>query len=182
MVHLPNWVDLIILIIVFRTSYNGFGRGIVTELVNLVGVIAVVVGTIWFWPTAAGWVVSKTTWHSPYISVAVFWVLFIFLMVLMRFFFKAITDVIRWEHLHWLLQGLGLVIGCLRGLWWAGFLLIVLTSSNLEALQSSVQGKSLLGPHLEAISRERIVQMLGYFPKRPLGSSALVPPLRVNPT
>jgi len=174
----PNWVDLIIVTVLLRTSYNGFGRGLLTELLSLAGVISVTALTmnyahlvtqtvspwIWFDLTVAGFVI--------------FLGLFLILIVGVHVVIRRLTEVIKWERLHWAIQGLGLMLGALRGLWWSGVLLIVLTGSGVPYLQESVGQRSVLGPHLVQVARENVQRIADRFPGASLRGPVLVPPLR----
>ena len=45
----PNWVDLIILILILRMSYNGFGRGLLMEMLQLAGAVAITCLSVNYW-------------------------------------------------------------------------------------------------------------------------------------
>jgi len=91
---------------------------------------------------------------------------------------KRLTEVIKWERLHWAIQGLGLMLGALRGLWWSGMILVVLTASGITYLQESVEQRSVLGSHFAQVARESIQRIADRFPGASLRGPVLVPPLR----
>ncbi len=88
---------------------------------------------------------------------------------------KRVAGVIKWERVHWLLQGMGLLLGGLRGLWWSGFLLIVLASSGFNGLRQSVEERSLIGPQLLPVARRSLEQVVERFPGALPRGSDLVP-------
>jgi uncharacterized membrane protein required for colicin V production len=59
-------------------------------------------------------------WIDPaYAPVVVFWLIFLMMALALRVVLARLGDVIKWERLHWTIQGLGLILGGLRGLWWS---------------------------------------------------------------
>ena len=112
-----------------------------------------------------------------------FWGLFLLLLFGVHLLIKRVAQVIKWERLHWLIQGMGLMLGGLRGLWWSGFLLIVLASSGVIWVQQAVEERSLIGPSLLPVSRTILEQVGDRFPggAQPHGGD-LVPPIRSDAT
>ena len=181
MTRWPNWIDLIIVTIVLRTSYNGFGRGLLAELLNVLGVVGVTALAVNYWPQAMAWVRAYVALSPTLVAVAVFWGLFVILLVGMHVVLRRITHVIKWERLHVAVQGLGLVLGGLRGVWWAGFLALVLSSSGIGPLQQSVEERSLLGPRLVDVSRTTLEDITSRFPDASVRHESFIPPI-LSPT
>ncbi|OGX12207.1 MAG: hypothetical protein A3I71_05715 [Omnitrophica WOR_2 bacterium RIFCSPLOWO2_02_FULL_63_16] len=53
----------------------------------------------------------------------------------------------------WFLRGLGLILGSVRGLWWAAVLLIFMLATGQPYLTRSIAERSLVGPQLVQVSR-----------------------------
>ncbi len=176
-----NWVDLIILIIVFRTCYSGFVRGFFAELLTVAGLVSVTALCINY----AGFV---TAWLRPWIgwadatmaSFLIFWGFFLGLLFLARLVIKFLTAFITWEKVHWFLQGIGITLGGLRGLWWSGLLILAFVSSGVAYLRTSVEERSLLGPRLLVLSREWFERAADGFPGAEYRSKPLLPPLKAE--
>jgi uncharacterized membrane protein required for colicin V production len=174
----PNWIDLIILTVVWATCYNGFGRGFLAELLNLIGAVAITVLT----SNYAG-AVSRSvgTWlplPPAVTAVVVYWGFFLMLWYGARTVRQRVAEVIKWERFNWFIQGMGLVLGGLRGLWWAGFVLLVFSSSGYGFLQESVGKKSVLAPRLLSSFDVSLEQIRHRFPGARLRGATPVPPLR----
>ena len=174
---LPNWIDLIIVTVVLRTCYNGFGRGLLAELLSLIGAVAITSLTLNYAEVASGWVKSWVQAGPSLMHVGVFWAFFLIVSLAVRIVLRRAADVIKWERLHWAVQGLGLVLGGLRGLWWSGFLLVVLSSSGVAFLRQSVEERSMFGPRLLHVAREGLVRAADRFPGAAGRGPDLVPPL-----
>ena len=139
----PNWVDLLVVILILRACYIGVARGMVTEAVALIGAISITVFTlntaraVREWDQLALWADSiLKTW-------VLFWGLFLLLALAMRLIVKRVDELIK--RVHWSMQSVGGILGAARGLWWSGFFLIALSSSGIPALRRSVEERSLIG-------------------------------------
>ena len=175
----PNWVDLIVVTVFLRTCYGGFGRGFLAEVLNLIGAVSATALTLnyasvvterlrpWFW------------FDANVAAFLVFGGLFLISIFLVHVIVRRITDVLKWERLHWAVQGLGMVLGALRGLWWSGVILVILTSSGFAYPNDSVE-KSVLGPRLVTMSRDGIERIADRFPGAAHRGATLIPPIRPN--
>ena len=165
MTQWPNWVDLVIVTIFLRACYSGFGRGLWSELLTLAGAVTATVLTVNFHETITGWLRPLLAWFGPKIGVYLaYYLLFLILIVLVHLVLRLVGDILRWERLHWSIQGLGMILGGVRGLWWAGFLLGLMASSGFAYLQQSATQDSLLGPRLEELATRAITQVANRFP------------------
>lgn len=176
----PNWIDLIVVTIILRTCYNGFGRGLLTELLNLVGVLVITLITVNYAGLVTAWLGPRSSLAPKLVAVLVFWGLFFMLVVVMHAILKRLTQIIKWERLHWSIQGVGLFLGGLRGLWWSGFILVVLSASGMGFFQESVEKKSVLGPRLLTIARTNLEQMADRFPGAQHRGKTFIPPLKTE--
>ena len=175
----PNWVDLVVIIIVFRTCYVGFGRGLLTELLSLAGAVSVTALTVNYASVVINVVRPWVLWADPTIATWVlFWAIFFGLLFAVHQLIKLVATMLKWERLHWFIQGIGIVLGALRGLWWAGLLLLAFVSSGVMYLQASVEERSILGPRLVSLSRESLERVTNQFPGVEHRGETLVPPLK----
>lgn len=179
MTTLPNWIDLTVVTIILRTCYNGFGRGFLTELLSLVGAVTITSLTLNYAGVVSARLKALVQLQPSLVSVAVFWGLFLIVALAVRVTLRRVAEVIKWERLHWTVQGAGLVLGGLRGLWWSGFLLVALSSSGFVFLRQSVEARSMFGPRLLSISREGLARAADRFPGAGGRGPELVPPMKL---
>ena len=173
----PNWVDLVVITVTLKMCYNGYVRGIVTELLYLLGAIAVIFLTINYWGFAAGTLRSWVGFPPNLLGPVVFWAFFLMIWVVIRIMLRSLTGLMKWERLHWVIQSIGLVLGGVRGLWWSGFLLLVFATSGFVYLQQSVEERSVFGPRVLAASRTCLEQLSDRFPGGTLRGAVLIPPV-----
>lgn len=176
----PNFIDLIIVSIFLIDCYKAFGRGLLTELLSLVGAVTVTSFAMnWWRPTAQR--LAPYLWTDAQMATfLVFLGMVLFGLLVVHFIVQKLSDVFKWERLHWGIQGLAMVFGALRGLWWAGLMVVILTASGFDYLKKSVMDESILGPHLQALAEQHIAQMADLFPGAGHRGTALVPPMRAG--
>jgi len=176
----PNWVDLIIVIVVARGCYTGFAHGLVAEILTDVGAVAVTALTVNAWSIVLDWLRNWLIRVPPdVLAPAVFWGVFLILLMGLRIVLRRVAGLVKWERLHWTIQGIGMVLGGLRGLWWSGFLVLALTTSGFTYATASVRERSVLGRRLVQISRTGVDHVAQWFPWALERKPLLIPP--VNP-
>lgn len=177
----PNWVDLIVITTVFIGCYNGFGRGLLAEILNLIGAASVTSIAINYWSVIASKVQPWVPMVSPIVAgFAVFWLLFLSLWLVSHVLIKRITDVVKWERIHWLIQGIGLILGAIRGAWWSALILVTVSTSGFAYLQQSVEERSVTGARFSARARASLEEVANRFPGAEQRGKALIPPIRVQ--
>ncbi len=174
----PNWVDMIVVTVLLRACYSGFGQGLLTETLNLVGAVCVTAFTLNYAGTLAQWLQPWIPFDPTVGAFLVFWAFFVILMLVKRVVIRRIGDVIQWERFHWLIQSAGMAVGCLRGLWWCGVILMALSSTGFEYLAQSVQERSISGPRLLATAHQTIEQVVNHFPGAQARGKRLFPPAK----
>ena len=175
----PNWVDLVIVTITLKTCYSGYVRGVVTELLFLVGTISLTVCSVGYWERLAALLQPWVAFPYHIVALMSFIALFLTLWIVSRVVIRSFSQIMKWERLHWLLQSIGLVLGGLRGLWWSAFLFVVLSSSGFLYLRQSIDERSLLAPRLLDVSRQTMVRLLEEVPGASRGTQlvpAVIPP------
>ena len=174
----PNWVDLFVITIVLTTGYRGFHRGLIT------GILSLLVGALFTAVVISyqGVVLSAVQpWlrTDPTVSTfLIFWCIFAVTMLVMCMALKLILRFFTWEKMNGLTQLLSLVVGLLRGSWWAGVLLLGLSSSGIDYLHKSVEERSVTAPVIVPPVRAVLEQLEAVFPGGEMHSSgSLLPPL-----
>lgn len=148
------------------------------ELLSLAGALTVTSLCINWWQPAS-------TWLAPYLWVdqklATF-ITFIGLalvgLFLVHIGIRKLAEVMKWERLHWGVQGLGMLVGALRGLWWVGFLCVMLAGSGFDYLRRSVEAESILGPRVLELAAEHLDRVADLYPGAGYQGASLVPPVR----
>ncbi len=160
----PNWVDLVIITLVLRACYVGFGRGFLTELISLGGVVTSTAIAVNF----HGPIFQQLTpwWHfdPAALDFTCFLLLLFVSLFIIHLILRKLSAILKWERIHWLIQGMGMVCGGVRGLWWAGLVVLLMLALGLPYLTASVRERSLFAPQLEKMSFEAIRSVADRFP------------------
>lgn len=173
----PNWVDLIVVIIVFTACYNGFSRGLLTSGLRLLGLVVSTLIAV----NGAGMVAERIqAWvgaQPALTTFLVFWVVFLALVLTMRAVVNAIAKVVKWEPVNWITQWLGLVLGGLRGAWWAGLFVLTLSVSGFGPVQESVEQRSMSAPYVLPVFHDYVERLSDRLPGAATRSPTLIPPV-----
>ena len=176
----PNWVDLVLVTILLRTCYSGFARGLIVSLLNLLGAVLVTVVTMNYAGIISR-VVPFSAWGNPTLtSCLIFWVMFSGFLVAAHVLTRLATRAVKWERVNWILQGSGLLLGGLRGVWWAAFVLVALASSGVTYLHDSAQTRSVLGARLLPMAEEGLERVADRFPGAQERGITLIPPAKLS--
>ena len=174
----PNWVDLVVLILVLRTCYSGFARGLLWAISMLAVAISVTCLTVNYAPLVTQWLEPWLGGSSPLNELFLFWVIFLSLILAGHWGITRILQDIKWERVNWFVQGIGAVVGGLRGLWWSAFVLIVLSSSGFIYLDQSVEQESVFGRRFLSSSGEMLTRFTDRFPGSKYREVTFVPPIK----
>ena len=149
-----------------------------TEAFNLVGVVLITAVAVNYARLVASFVIPWIVWPNVTVTTfIVFWALLLVLGLLMRAGLRAINKIVKWERVHWFLQGLGVAVGLVRGFWWASLVLLTLVASGVPYLESSAQERSMLGPQLLTPAYESYRWVTDRFPGAQYRWRTLAPPL-----
>ncbi|MBI4322671.1 MAG: CvpA family protein [Candidatus Omnitrophica bacterium] len=160
----PNWVDLILVTLLLRTCYTGFGRGVLVELLHLVGIVGATIFACVFHGSVSRALASWVTVVGPaLLDFGSFLALLALgLAVFVQFGVRALAKSVTGNRLAWSVQGLGLLVGGVRGLWWAGLALLVFLATGGAYVARSIQERSVLSPPLLAVSRTTLAQLVSW--------------------
>ena len=177
----PNWVDLVVLSLLARGCFFGFGRGVIAELLYFLGAVCVTVlacnGSIGLSHWVAPW------WHNDpeLLQAAAFWLVFLVGLLLVYRILRQLAAAVLREGLHpWPTQLLGLIIGAIRSAWWTVLLLLFLQSLNSDYLNASIQQRSLSAPHLTKFVEPHMRLVVEVFPGHPQSRNPLIPTMKIQ--
>jgi len=175
----PNWVDLVILIIVLRTCYSGFGRGVLGELLTVLGVVTATALASNFYGMITQRIAPWWAGDQAILACMIFWALLGGAIVLFHAGIHRFLELLKWERLHWTMQSLGLLLGAVRGLWWSGLVVLVLGSLGSEYFTDSVHKRSVIGSRFAPIASQQMKRVVDRYPGS-AGRGELVPAITVR--
>ncbi len=178
-----NWVDLVVVTTVILTAYVGFSRGTIIGLLLLLASVSVTVLTVNYAPVVEQWIQPWLHIDPAYSTSLIFWGIFLILFLVIRMLVRRLIEAIHGEPVNLVTQSLGALVGGLRGVWWSGLFLIVLSSSGFDYLRQSVEERSLIGPRVVNTARSVLTDVAHRFPGGTASSQTTVPAFRpASPT
>jgi uncharacterized membrane protein required for colicin V production len=143
-----NWVDILVVIIVFRVSYVAFQDGLSHQIFPLIGTIVTAVIALHYYHNAAILIYDNAV-KLP-IGLLDF-LSFILLLLVVGLIFKllrAVSEAIIKVTWHPVVEKAGgLLFGFMRASVVASLVLMILALMPLSYLQWSIRDKSLMGMH-----------------------------------
>lgn len=178
----PNWVDLVVITLFLRACYVGFSRGVVWAILSLVVVVSASALTLNYAPVLIQWLAPWVGGAAPLVKAFLFWVFFLSLLLIGHLIIIRITAALHWERLHWIIQGLGAIVGGIRGFWWAAFVMVVLSTSGFVYLGQSVEQESVFGQRFLGRAHELVERVANYYPGTTFRGQTLMPPIKPVPS
>ena len=173
----PNWVDLIVVSLILTIAYRAFHRGLITGILNLLGVVFVTSSVIAYQPKLLEVMESWLKIESPTAEAMVFWTSFLVAMTLLFLVLNLIARIYAWERLNTITQIFSLAVGLLRGAWWAGIVLLAFSSSGMEYLQKSTDERSVTAPLFLPPMRSMLERLVSVIPGGEPRPGSLIPPV-----
>ena len=143
-----NWVDCVILVILIRTTYVGFSRGLSWEIIRLLGVVVAFVIAIHNYDKIGSFIGSNSPVPSIVANLFSFLVLVFGAVLVFKFIGFGLHKILEIELLSPLEHVGGLVLGFIRGAVLALITLIIMLIISVPYIDDSIKGRSFLGGKL----------------------------------
>jgi uncharacterized membrane protein required for colicin V production len=150
-----NWIDVIVIIVILRTSYVAFQDGLSHEIFPLIGAVGTLILALHYY-NAVALIISRTILPTHTV-VAVFFS-FLALVIIIGLIFRllrGIVDAVVKVSWHPALEKFGgLVVGVIRASVVASTVLIILALLPLPYIQWSIREKAVTGMYFLRIGPE----------------------------
>lgn len=143
-----NWVDFLVVILLFRSTYIGLKKGVWIEIFKFLGILTALFFGLSFYEKIGSWIAARTVFPE---SFAKFFV-FIVILAAIIFTFKII------RHLSQLIVKIevkkevdsvgGALLGLFRGIVVCSLILVSLVLIPNNYIKNGVKEKSVIAPYL----------------------------------
>lgn len=143
-----NWVDVLVIILMFRMSYVAFQDGLSHQIFPVFSAVAIIVIGLYYYEKIGGFI-SQNLLNMP-IEISNFLSFLVLAVVagLVVKFLKSILDKLIKVEWHPILERLGgLVVGIIKASLVTSIVLMTIVLMPLPYLQWSVRERSLVGMH-----------------------------------
>ena len=145
-----NWIDFLVIIILFRTCSIAFKNGLVIEFFKTLGTVSAIYLSLHYYTRLSDFLIKRFGLSSIPLMFFDF-ILFMFLVILTYLIFVGLREVfskfIQMEAVPQLNQWGGFILGLTRGFFLVGLVVFALVISNTSYLEKSVSD-SYLGKRL----------------------------------
>ncbi len=147
-----NWVDILIVILLIRTSYIGARTGLSTEIFKMIGVLLGLFFGMKYYSLIGSWMASKVSFPPEVSEGIAFLILFLISILSLKLLSLGLQKIVKLTFADKLNKWGGFVIGLLRG----GLILSILFAFfgiiQIDYLVKSVEERSLTGPAIQKIA------------------------------
>lgn len=146
-----NWIDVIFVIILIRTSCVGFAKGFLSEFFRFLGLLLAFILSFSNYTLVSQFLSEHTKWTVSKLEVIAF--LLIFLGIL--FIFKVIAFVVylmfHKETVYSFTRLIGLLLGFCRGVLLVSVIYMMFINSPFKYLSTSAKDRSISGYYLSEV-------------------------------
>lgn len=153
-----NTIDIVFGIILILGCIQGLRKGLFVELASLIGLIAGIIGAIYFSYFVGDWLVEKTSWSEQTINLAAFAITFVIIIVVVSMAGKLLTKIADFAMLGIVNKIAGAAFAVLKFAFLLSVVLMFLDAANKK---------------LEIVSEEDIASSVLYEPVRMLAPTIL---------
>ena len=153
-----NYLDIIIVVLLFYGIVKGFSNGIITEISNIISVfLAIYIGVHFsqlIYPQLQFDVLSE---YSNIIPLIAFLIVFIVILVIVKSIGELINKITKQLALGFISRLLGAVFGMIKLLIICGLILVPVT--DYELIDKQIQESSILLTPLKRVSKTTIPEI-----------------------
>jgi len=140
-----NWIDLLVVILLVRSSYVGFTKGFGWELFRFIGYISTVIATVYYYEYASQLIGDYFPVVYSFSNLLSFTGVYLVILFIFKFVNILIEKVIKIETVSGVERLGGLLLGFLRGTIFTSFLLISLVFTPIPYFEKSIKERSYTG-------------------------------------
>ncbi|MCM8781958.1 MAG: CvpA family protein, partial [Candidatus Omnitrophica bacterium] len=137
-----NWTDLLVVILLIRSSYVGFTRGFSWEFFRLIGVVCAAIGAIYFYEDISLLIGDYLPIIYPISSLLSFTAIYTIILFLLRLINLFMEKIIKIEVFSILEKIGGLCLGFLRGGILLSLLMISLILTPIPYFERSIKQRA----------------------------------------
>ena len=147
-----NWVDILIVILLIRTSYIGAKTGLSTEIFKIIGVLLGLYFGMKYYSVVGSWMASKISLPPEVSEGFVFLILVLISMISLKLVGFGFEKIVKLTFADKLSKWGGFIIGLLRGGLILSLLFMFFGIIQVDYLVKSVEERSLTGPSIQKVA------------------------------
>lgn len=161
-----NWVDVVVIILLIRSSYVGVKSGLTSEVFKTLGIITAIVFSYHFYSIIADFLSTYTLIPANYSGAISFVTITFFCILIFALFRIIIFKVLKMQFVMKLEMIGGGILGLVRGILVCGLIFMALTLIPVKYLNESINQGSLSAPSILNITGKAYSKLVKFYPIR----------------
>jgi uncharacterized membrane protein required for colicin V production len=147
-----NWVDILVIILLIRTSYIGAHAGLSVEIFKIIGILTGLYLSIKYYSTIGALLTSKVVLPPNISESATFLILILLSILTLKLVELGLTGIVKLKFADKLNKWGGFAVGLVRGLVISSLIFIFFTLTQADYLVKSIDERSITGPYIGKIA------------------------------
>lgn len=135
-----NWVDIVIIIIIIRTVFMGFKKGLMVETFKLLGTLFAIFISLHYYSSISNFISSRMPLPVEFLDLIAIISLIIIVLIVFKFMRDGLLILFKTEPLAALDRWGSLILGFIRGCFLSSLVILLIFLSSIEYSQNSVRG------------------------------------------
>lgn len=137
-----NYLDIILLILLLLSAFNGFKNGFVEELAGLVALILGIWAAIKFSAVLGVYLTDTFQLEGKYVNIIAFIGIFIFVIILINIIGALISNLLKAIRLNFINRLAGFLFGALKGILILSVFLVVINKIDQDVHLIPIEAKN----------------------------------------
>ena len=150
--HRINWVDILVVILLFRTSYIGARTGLSEEIFRIIGILLGLFFSMKYYSALGSRINASIALPQELINGITFLVLILLSILSMKLVSLGLTKIVKLAFADKIDKWGGFIVGLSRGAMILSLLFMLFGIAQVDYLVKSVEERSLTGPYVEKIA------------------------------
>lgn len=120
-----NYIDIILIILLVLAAFNGFRRGLISEVASLAALVLGVWGAIEFSYITSEFLTETMGWEPDHLNIISFIITFVVIVILVNLVGSSLSKLVEVAMLGWANRITGLVFGVAKSAFILSILLLI---------------------------------------------------------
>ena len=150
--HRINWIDILVVILLFRTSYIGARTGLSEEIFRIIGILLGLFFSIKYYSALGSRINASIALPQELIDGITFLILILLSILTMKLVSLGLAKIVKLAFADKIDKWGGFIVGLFRGAVILSLLFTLFGILQVDYLVKSVEERSLTGPYIEKIA------------------------------
>lgn len=150
--HRINWVDILVVILLFRTSYIGARTGLSEEIFRIIGILLGLFFSMKYYSALGTLLNTNISLPQELINGITFFILILLSILSMKLVSLGLTKIVKLAFADKIDKWGGFIVGLFRGAVILSLLFTLFGIVQVDYLVKSVEERSLAGPYIKQMA------------------------------